>query len=108
METKGSTNVVTEHYVSDSIVNVWHPTEYGDGFSISLKHGDWLVGLYDSVESALAGAECDLRTIPEFYEMQKRVNYFDMENRLISLEDLNLVKNINKCGAAVKSLVGCV
>jgi len=94
MENKNLTNVITEHYISGSIVNVWHPAEDEVGFSVSLKSGGWMVGLYDSAESALVGAECILRLTPGFYEMQKRVNYFYNENRLISLEDLNLVKGV--------------
>jgi len=101
MKISDLTNIAkTEHDVIGLTVIVWHPTKDDVDFSISLKSGGWLVGLYDSVESALVGAECDLRSIPEFYEMQKRVNYFYNENRLISLEDLNLVS-----GFDVKELV---
>jgi len=104
MEKKDLANVVmTEHDVNGLIVNVWHPMNGSAGFSISLKSGGWLIGSYDSVESALVGAECDLSLTTGFYEMQKRVNHFDREDRLISIEDLNLLKGVKKRGVTVST-----
>jgi len=78
---------ITEVEVSGNMVNIWHPKKGESGFVISLSSGGWLSGIYDSVESAMLGAEYDLLMKPEFYEMQKRVNHFDKENRLISVDD---------------------
>lgn len=82
---------ITEHEVSGETIKVWHPQD-NEGYSIYFGSGGWMTGTYDSVESALIGAECDLKLIPEFYEMQKRVNYFDKENRLITVDDFEFLK----------------
>lgn len=66
---------------------VWHPESVGQGFSISMADGGWLEGSYDSIESALKGAEQALKLTPKFLEMQKRVNHVNQENRLITLSD---------------------
>ena len=86
-------NKLTEHIVSGTCVLVWHPKPPETSFSISLKSGGWLVGRYDSIESALAGAFLDLYLIEEFYNLQKEINHFDKQNRLITLSDLEDLLN---------------
>lgn len=86
-------NKLTEHIVNGTRVMVWHPKPTETSFSISLKSGGWLVGSYDSVESALAGAFLDLYLVEEFYTLQKEINRFDKQNRLISLSDLEDLLN---------------
>lgn len=85
-------NKITEHDVEGEKVLVWHPTPESIGFSISLEAGGWLTGVYDSIESALIGAKCDIDCIAEFYEMQKRVNHFDREDRLITVNDFDFLE----------------
>lgn len=81
-------NKITEHKVLNEKVSVWHPKDDEKGFVISLTSGGWLSGIYDSVESALKGAEMDLNSNQSFHKMRKEVNYYDKGNRLISIDDL--------------------
>lgn len=81
-------NKVTEHNVLNEKVLVWHPKKHQEGFSISLSSGGWLCGTYDSIESALKGAELDLKLNDSFHKMQKDVNHYDKSDRLISMDDL--------------------
>lgn len=78
---------ITEVEVSKEKISIWHPKKGESGFVISLSSGGWLSGIYDSVESAILGAKYDLLMKHEFYEMQKRVNHYDKENRLITVDD---------------------
>ena len=70
-------------------VLMWHPDCDSEGYSISLKDGGWLKGIYDSIDSAILGAERDLNFDNEFYIMQERVNNFKKENRLITVKDFD-------------------
>ncbi len=79
---------LTTHSILDTDINVWHPKEGESGFAISMSEGGWLTGVFDSVESALMGAKLDLELVSEFYELQKKVNHVNMENRLITVNDL--------------------
>lgn len=83
----------TKHDVDGEKVCVWHPTPDSKGFSVSLETGGWISGSYNSVESALIGAKCDIDCISDFYEMQKRVNHFDRENRLITVNDFDFLES---------------
>lgn len=82
------THKITKHTVVGERVSVWHAKENDEGYSIFLCSGGWLVGSYDSVESALMGAELDLKLNSEFYTLQKEINHFDKGNRLITANDL--------------------
>lgn len=84
---------ITEHNVEGEKVLVWHPRPDSKGFAISLEAGGWLTGVYDSIESALIGAKCDIDCIAEFYEMQKRVNHFDRGNRFIAVSDFDFLES---------------
>ena len=85
---------ITIHNISGEDIKVWHPNKRHDNpcYQISMESGGWLCGAYDSEEAALMGAEQDLKLNPAFYAMQKRVNYYDMENRLITIDDFEVVK----------------
>ena len=91
---------ITEHIINGEPVNVWHPEEKKsgfDGFSISMASGGWLTGVYDSIESALMGAELDINLNPDFYKLQKEVNHFDNGNRTLTVNDLKpLFTNVSK------------
>lgn len=71
-----------------NIILVWYTTVGEPCYCISLKSGGWLTGFYDSVESALVGADFDMDCMQSFYTMQKEVNHFDQGNRPITMEDL--------------------
>ena len=73
-------------------IKVWHPEKDRTGYLISHDQYGWLRGAYDSVQSALAGAELDIAMNPAFYEMQDRVNNVSRENRFITIDDLKGVK----------------
>ncbi len=47
-----------------------------------------MTGIYDSIESALMGAELDLSCDEGFYKLQKEVNHFDKGNRSLTVNDL--------------------
>jgi hypothetical protein len=79
---------ITEHNVDGDMINVWHPKGDETSYSISFGGGGWMVGSYDSIESALMGAELDLLGDVDFYDLQQRVNHFDKEDRLITVKDL--------------------
>lgn len=82
-------DIITGHLVCKEKIKVWHPKNNESGFSISMASGGWLVGSFNSVESAIKGAEHNLKLTPSFFEMQKRVNHVNQENRLIVLEDFD-------------------
>lgn len=69
-------------------VILWLPEDLNQGISVSLKSGGWLVGSFDSVPSALKGAEYDLDLNEAYYALQKKINHVDQENRLITIDDL--------------------
>lgn len=78
---------ITHHVVQGEPVNVWKSKD-DDSYSISYGGGGWMVGSYDSIESALMGAELDLSCNEDFYKLQKEVNHFDKGNRLLTVNDL--------------------
>jgi hypothetical protein len=83
-------NRITEVTIQDDVVNVWHPSKGDEGFCIAMKSGGWLPGVYDSVESATKGAERCFDDESKFVaEIQKPINHFDKENRMITLSDFN-------------------
>jgi len=86
---------ITKHNVNGTIVKVWHPNEKHDVpcFQISIDSGGWLIGSYDSIESAILGANCNLMMNESFYKMQKRVNHDDRENRLIMMDDFDCLED---------------
>ena len=87
---------ITEYTVDGESVNVWHPQQ-GVEFCVSMTSGGWLTGVYDSVESALMGAELDINAHPDFYKMQKEINHFDKGNRTLTVNDLKpLLTNVSK------------
>lgn len=82
----------TVHDVCGDSVRVYHPKKSEKGYQIAVASGGWLKGLYDSIESALLGAKYDLMLNEDFYEMQKRVNHFDREDRLITVKDFEFLE----------------
>lgn len=85
-------NKATIHNVDGEDVRVYHPKKSEKGYQIAIASGGWLKGLYDSIESSLLGAKCDLMLNEDFYEMQKRVNHFDREDRLITVKDFEFLE----------------
>lgn len=80
-------DTITHYTVKGQPIKVWK-SEDEEGYSISHGFGGWMIGSYDSIESALMGAELDLICNCEFYKLQKEVNYVDEQNRLLTVEDL--------------------
>lgn len=80
-------DTITEHTVKGEPIKVWR-SEDEDGYSISYGLGGWMTGIYDSIESALMGAELDLLGDVDFYKLQKEVNHIDKQNRLLTVKDL--------------------
>ncbi len=78
---------ITTHIVNGDEILVWKSKD-GDSYSISYGGGGWMTGGYDSIESALMGAELDLLGNVDFYDLQKEVNHFDKCNRLLTVNDL--------------------
>lgn len=78
---------ITHHTVNGEPIEVWKSKD-DDSYSISYGFGGWMVGSYDSIESALMGAELDLLGDVDFYDLQKEVNHFDKGNRLFTVDDL--------------------
>lgn len=81
------------HNIDGGRIRVYHPKKQGKGYQIAIASGGWLKGLYDSIESALLGAKYDLMLNDDFYEMQKQVNHFDREDRLITVNDFDFLEN---------------
>mgnify|MGYP006148668125 CR=1 FL=1 len=79
---------IENYLVCGEKIKVWHPETIGAGFCISMGTGGWLDGSFDSIESALKGAEHNLKLTAVFFEIQKKINHVDQENRLITLNDL--------------------
>ena len=70
-------------------VIVHFPSKNSEGFSISYIHGGWMPGIYDSVESAIRGAECCFKDESLFVKTIKDpINHYDKGNRLITLSDM--------------------
>jgi hypothetical protein len=67
--------------------------EVGGGWVIA-DDGGWVDGSFDSAETARAAAAIayEPETAAAYAEMQKRVNHFDRENRLITQADLDSVR----------------
>lgn len=85
---------ITTHDVDGVLVKVWHPNKKYDDpcYQISLDSGGWLCGSYETIDAALLGAKHDLMLNEDFYNLQKKINHFDKENRLITVNDF---KGIN-------------
>ena len=82
-------NKQTSHYVNGYEYIVWHPTKQCSSFSLSFGGGGWMPGNYDSVSSALRGAECCQLDESRFIrEIQQRVNHFKIGDRDITIDDM--------------------
>lgn len=78
---------ITTHIVDGEPIDVWKG-ENDENYSIHYGGGGWMTGIYDSIESALMGAELDLSCNEDFYDLQKEVNHFDKGNRSLTVNDL--------------------
>lgn len=79
--------MITHHTVKGEPIKVWKSKDE-EGYSISHGGGGWMIGVYDSIESALMGAELDLLNSVDFYDLQREVNHFDKGDRLLTVNDL--------------------
>ena len=89
------------HNIDGGRIRVYRPKKQDKGYQIAIASGGWLKGLYDSIESALLGAKYDLMLNEDFYEMQKRVNHFDREDRLITVNDFDFLERANEFTATI-------
>lgn len=79
--------MITHYTVKGEPIKVWKSKDEG-GYSISHGGGSWMIGVYDSIESALMGAELELLNSVDFYDLQREVNHFDKGDRLLTVNDL--------------------
>jgi len=85
----------TRHTVNGSHYVVWHPPKDCASYSLSYDGGGWMPGSYDSVASALRGAECCMINESKFVsDIQSNVNHFEKGNRDLSLSDMAEFKQL--------------
>ena len=81
---------ITAEIVEGEKISIWHPEKDSPGYSISFGSGGWMPGTYDCIESAKLGVKACFVDEGKFVlELQQKVNHFDKQNRLLTVNDIS-------------------